>query len=289
MTTRTTGQAVAFDAYWAALDRDVRAQAAGRVTLEELKMRSNESSTVYAARFNGISGYPLFAYYSVPVGGGPFPALFEAPSYGSVRAVPAVERRAKYVVMGICHRGQRLSDGMYKSAYPGLLTEGLPGAGAYRWRDVVADCLRAFDVMAARPEVDKSRIGVAGNDLAAIVAGLRPDVKCLLLNGQLLFRDTPARLTAGINYPLDEFNDFRRANSGQWDEAAKTLALYDPIAFAPAITSETLIACLKGDAAVAEPLARAIKGKCELRVNSGKGFLDHEYQEEWLATRLLVK
>jgi cephalosporin-C deacetylase-like acetyl esterase len=281
------GRAVAFDAYWAAVDSEVRAQATEKVPLEELKIRSNESSTVYAARFTGAGGYPLLAYYSVPKGSSPFPALFEAPGYGSVRGVPAVERRAKYVVMGVCHRGQRLSDGVYKSAYPGLLTEGLPGAATYRWRDVVADCLRAFDVMAARPEVDKSRIGIAGNDLAALVAGVRPHVKCLLLNGQLLFRDTSARLTAAMNYPLDEFADFRRAHPTQWDEATKTLALYDPIAFAPAITAETLIACLKGDAAVAEPLARAIKSKCEMRVNSGKGFLDHEHQEEWLAQRLL--
>ena len=279
--------AIAFDAYWEAAHEEVSARSRDRVDLEELKIRSNESSTVYAARFKGIGGYPLFAYYSVPKGNGPFPALFEAPGYGSVRAVPAVERRAKYVVMGVCHRGQRLSDGKYKAAYPGLLTEGLPGAGSYRWREVVADCLRAMDVLLARPEVDTLRVGVAGNDLAAIVAAVRPQTRCVLLNGQLLFRGTPARLDSTDAYPLQEFNDFRRTYPAQWEQAAGTLSLYDPLGFAPRVKAETLVACIKADAGPAEPFVAATRGKSEIRINSGYGCLDHEAQEEWLAQRLL--
>ncbi len=278
--------AVAFDAYWEAVEEQVSALSRDRVDLEEIKIRSNESSTVYAARFKGIGGYPLFAYYSVPKGKGPFPALSEAPGYGSVRGVPAVERRAKYVVMGVCHRGQRLSDTRYKAAYPGLLTEGLPGAGSYRWREVVADCLRAMDVLLARPEVDTRRVGVAGNDLAAIVAAMRPQTKCVLLNGQLLFRGTPARLDSTDAYPLQEFNDFRRTYPAQWVQAAATLSLYDPLGFAPRVNAETLVACIKADAGPAEPFAIATKGKSEIRINSGYGYLDHEAQEEWLAQRL---
>lgn len=279
--------AIAFDAYWEAVNEEVSALSQDRVDLEELKIRSNESSGVYAARFNGIGGYPLFAYYSAPKGNGPFPALFEVPGYGSVRAVPAVERRAKYAVMGVCHRGQRLSDGRYKAAYPGLLTEGLPGAGSYRWREIVADCLRAMDVLLARPEVDAGRLGVAGNDLAATVAAMRPQTKCVLLNGQLLFRGTPGRLDSTGDYPLQEFNDFKRAYPAQWEQAAGTLSLYDPLGFAPRVKAETLVACIKADAGPAEPFAASTKGKGEICINSGYGYLDHEFQEEWLARRLL--
>jgi cephalosporin-C deacetylase len=285
--------AITFDAYWKAVNEEVSALSQDGVDLEEIKIRSNESSTVYAARFNGIGGYPLFAYYSLPdalewpKGNAPFPALFEVPGYGSVRGVPAVERRAKYAVMGVCHRGQRLSDGKYKAAYPGLLTEGLPGAGSYRWREIVADCLRAIDVLLARPEVDKGGVGVAGNDLAAIVAAMRPQTNCVLLNGQLLFRGTPGALGSADAYPLQEFNDFRRAYPGQWEQAAETLSLYDPLRFAPGVRAETLVACIKADAGPAGPFAASTKGKCEIRINSGYGYLDHEFQEEWLARRLL--
>jgi cephalosporin-C deacetylase len=275
-----------FDSYWSAVQQEVAIAASNKPVLEHMAIRSNESSTVHAVRMLGVGEYPLFAYYSVPHGNGPFPAVFEAPGYGSVRGVPAVERRAKYAVMAVCHRGQRLSDGMYRAAYPGLLTDGLPGAGSYKWREVVADCLRAFDVMLTRPEVDASRIAVAGNDLAAIVAALRPQSKLLLLNGQLLFRGTPERLESTKDYPLQEFNDFKRAHPAQWAQAAATLSLYDPLAFAKSINAETLIACIKADAGPSEPFAAAVRGKCEVRVNTGYGYLDHEYQEKWLAERV---
>jgi cephalosporin-C deacetylase len=279
--------AIAFDAYWAAVEEEVAKLAQQSPVFEAIPVRSNESSTVYAARFTGIGGYPLFAYYSVPHGEGPFPAVFEAPPYGSVRPVPAVERRAQYAVMAVCHRGQRLSDGMYHAAYPGLLTEGLPGAGSYRWREVVADSLRALDILLARPEVDTGRVAATGNDLAAICAAFRPQVRVLLLNSQFLFRGTPERLEVMRDYPLQEFNDFRRSHPGEWTHAAETLRLYDPLAFAPRTGAETLIACIKPDAGPAEPFAAALKGRGEIRVNSGYGYLDHKQQEEWLAERLL--
>ncbi|MSQ09132.1 MAG: hypothetical protein EXR44_07575 [Dehalococcoidia bacterium] len=276
----------AFESYWKLVDDESAAISKGKAELEEIKIRSNESSTVYACRFAGVGGYPLFAYYSVPKGKGPFPGLLETPGYGSVRGVPGVERRAKYAVMAVCHRGQRLSDSGYKSAYPGLMTEGLPDAGSFRWRDIVADSLRSFDVMLARPEVDRARIGIAGNDVAAICAALRPQTKVLLFNGQFLFRDTPRRLDAISDYPLQEFNDFKRTHPSQWPKASETLQLYDPVSFAPKIKAETLIACLKSDVAPSAPFASAIKGKCETRVNSGYGYLDHESQEHWLQDRL---
>lgn len=283
----SNGDAVAFDDYWQAVDEEVAALARDRVDLDEIKIRSNESSTVYAARFHGIGGYPLFAYYSVPKGKGPFPALFEVPGYGSVRAVPAVERRAKYAVMAVCHRGQRLSDSGYKAAYPGLLTEGLPGARSYRWREIVADCLRAMDVLLARPEVDTGRLGVTGNDLAALIAAMRPRTKWVLLNGQLLFRGTPGVLDSTDAYPLQEFNDFRRTYPAQWEQAVATLSLFDPVRFAPRVKGETLVACVSADAGPAGLFAASTTGKCEIRVNSGYGYLDHEFHEEWLAQRLL--
>lgn len=282
----TTDHEATLESYWKQVDDEAAELSKSRVDLEEIKIRSNESSTVYGCRLTGIGGYSLFAYYSVPKGKGPFPGLLETPGYGSVRGVPAVERRAKYVVMAVCHRGQRLSDSEYRAAYPGLLTEGLPGAGSYRWREVVADCVRAFDVMLARPDVDRARIGIAGNDLAVICAALRPRTSALLLNGQFLFRDTAQRIDAASDYPLQEFNDFKRTHPSEWPQAEATLALYDPITFAPRITAETLIACLKSDGGPAAPLAGAMKGKCEVRINSGYGYLDHEGQERWLRDRL---
>ena len=240
-----------FESYWQDVDNEVEALAQSGAEIEDLPIRSNEVSAAFGVTFKGIGGYPLFASFTVPNGDGPFPALFQAPGYGSVVGVPAYERRSRYAVMALCHRGQRLSDSGYSAAYLGLLTDGLPDPATYRWRDIAADCLRAFDVLAAQPQVDRGRLAAAGNDLAVVTAALRRQVGFLLLNGQMLFRDTPARLAELPAYPLQEFNDYLRVYPQDREAIARTLSLFDPLAFVPRIDAETLMparrvsACLR--------------------------------------------
>ena len=274
-----------FDSYWQGVTTEVSALSDSPVEVEEIPLRSNEVATAYGVRFSGIGGYPLFAYLSVPRGDGPFPAVLQAPPYGSVVAVPAHERRARYVVLAVCHRGQRLSDSLYSAAYPGLLTDGLPDASTYRWREIVADCLRALDVLKDRPETQNSRVATTGNDLAAITAALRPEVGYLLLSG-LLFRGTSDRIAELSGYPDQEFADYVRSHPDDAGRVAETLSLFDPLAFAPRIEAQTLVTCDQGHRALLTPLVDAVAGETELRVNTGRSYLDHAYEESWLAERL---
>ena len=271
--------------YWQAVTDEVAALSDSPVSIEELPIRSNEVSTAYTMSFEGVGGYPLFAYHIVPKGDGPWPAVFQAPAYGSVASVPHYNRRKRYVVMGASYRGQRLSDSRYSAQYPGLLTDRLPDAAGYRWRDIAADCLRALDVFAAQPQVDGARLAVSGNDVAAITTAFRPRVDVLLLSG-MMFRDTPSRLASVDTYPLQEFNDYLRVNPQYEEAVAGTLALFDPLAFAPRIDAETLVTCGKGERDAAQEVVDALPGKASLRVNTGYGYLDHEFEEEWLAEAL---
>ena len=274
-----------FDSYWQGVTAEVSALAGGPVEVEEIPLRSNEVATAYGVRFSGIGGYPLFAYLTVPRGEGPFPAVMQVPPYGSVVAVPAQERRARYVVLAVCHRGQRLSDSLYSAAYPGLLTDGLPDASTYRWREIVADCLRALDVLKDRPETENSRLATTGNDLAAITAALRPEVGYLLLSG-LLFRGTSDRIVELAGYPDQEFADYVRSYPDHAGRVAETLSLFDPLAFAPRIAAQTLVTCEEGQRALLTPLVDAVAGEAELKVNTGRSYLDHAYEESWLGERL---
>ena len=271
-----------FDSYWRRVLEEVEALRDSPVEVEELALRSNEASTAYGVRFSGIGGYPLFAYLCVPIGDGPSPALFDAPGYGSVVAVPDFERRRRYTVMALCHRGQRLSDDPYSAQYPGLLTDGLQDADGYRWREIAADCLRALDVLSARPEADTARLAVAGNDLAVITAALRPSVRFLLANGQLLFRAAPP---TGAGYPLQELDDYLRLHPRKAEDVARTVSLFDPARFAPRIEAETLVVCSEGGQRAALPFVRALGDRGELAVRSGRGHLDHAMEEEWLSER----
>ena len=281
MSTRDT-----FEQYWQSVSDEVDGLADSAVAVEALPIRSNEVSTAYGLRFKGIGDYPLFAYLSVPIGSGPFPALFEAPAYGSVVTVPAYERRKLSVVMALCHRGQRLSDSRYSASYPGLLTDGLPDASTYRWREVVADCWRALDVLMSRPEVDGARLAAAGGDLAAITAGQRPQIGSLLITGEMLFRDSAARMAAFDHYPLRELADYVRTYPDHAATASETLRLFDPLAFAPNIDAQALVTCAKSDEELAMPLVEAMGSGAGLKVRSGYGDLDHEHEERWLASRL---
>ncbi|MDA1347595.1 MAG: acetylxylan esterase [Chloroflexi bacterium] len=276
-----------FDSYWQGLTDEVSALAGGHVEIEEVPLRTNEVATAYGITFSGTGDYPLFAYLTVPRGKGPFPALLQTPAYGSVVGVPAHERRARYVVVALCHRGQRLADSVYSAEYPGLLTDGLPDASTYRWREIVADCLRALDVLKDRPEADTSRIAVSGGDLAAITAALRPEVRYLLLSG-LIFRGASARIPELAAYPDREFADYVRNYPEHADRVAETLSLFDPLAFAPNIRARTLVTGVEGARALLEPLVEAISGDAEFRVNTGRSHLDHEAEETWLTERLGV-
>jgi cephalosporin-C deacetylase-like acetyl esterase len=274
-------------AYWQAVLDEVSALSDSAVAVESLPIRSNETSIAHGLRFEGVGGYPLFAYFTVPRGEGPFPALFQTPGYGSVVGVPAYERRSRYAVMALCHRGQRLSDSGYSAAYPGLLTDGLPGADTYVYRGVAADCLRAFDVFTARPEVDSSRLAVAGMDLAAITAALRPQTPLMLVTA-MTFRAAAERAPLTRAYPMQELNDFARTHPGDAAEAADTLSLFDPLAFAPRIGARALFTCGRDELKYVEPVVEAMPGEAQIELRTGRGFIDHGVEEEWLERMLLA-
>jgi len=271
------------DNYWLEIQRNVDSLKNTPIKIDEIPERSNELSTVYGLRFTGVGDYPLFAYLSIPINGSGLVPLFQVPGYGSVAPVPSHERRSRYVIMSLCHRGQRLSDSIYKASYPGLLTDGLPNPDEYKFKDIVADCLRGIAVLLSRSEIDDKKLAIVGNDLAARIANLSVDVKTLMVISPLLFCDLAERLTGDDEYPLQEYNDFQRGNPDKWSKALETLNLFDPIIGLSKIKSSTLIACSSAEKPAAQKLSSNIDGGGEIYINTGYGYLDHKAQEEWLA------
>ncbi len=269
--------------YWSARVAAAIDAAKGDVSIEDLPIRTNETSNAYSVRFNGVGDYPLYAYLHVPKSEGPHVPLFQAPGYGSVVAVPAYERRVTYVVLGLCHRGQRLANSQYNAAYPGLLTDGLPSEDGYIWGDIVADCITAVQILLQQPNIDASRLAISGGDLAWITAALTDNVHALQ-SGGFMFADLENRLQSNPDYPTAEFNDFRRTYPESWDEALGTLANYDTAALAGDIdAAKVLISCGASDKDYADDLASKLSGDTTVRINLGKGHLDHIAQEDWLA------
>ena len=275
--------------YWSARVEAAVNAAKGDVSIEDLPIRSNETSNAYSVRFNGVGDYPLYAYLHIPKSDGPHVPLFQAPGYGSVVGVPLYERRAAYVVMALCHRGQRLANSGYDAAYPGLLTDGLPGEETYVWGDIVADCITAIQILLQQPNIDASRLAISGGDLAFITAALTDGVHALQTAG-LMFADIDNRTVGNPDYPIAEFNDFKRLNPSAWNEARATLANYDPVMLVSDVSAKkVLLSTGVGDKDYYDGLAAGLAGQVTVGVNLGKGHLDHIAQEDWLANACDVK
>ncbi len=269
--------------YWSSRIEAAHAAAKGDVSIGDLTIRSNETSNAYSVRFNGVGDYPLYAYLHIPKADGPHIPLFQAPGYGSVVGVPSFERRTRFATLALCHRGQRLANSQYSAAYPGLLTDGLPGEDTYVWGDIVADCITAIDVLLQQPNIDADRLAIAGGDLAWLTAAFTSNVNALQ-SGGFVFADLDNKLQGLPDYPLAEFNDFRRSNPDGWNEARSTLTNFDPMALAGQIDAKkVLISCGGADEGYSKSMGDGMTGDVDVSVNLGKGHLDHITQEVWLA------
>lgn len=279
-----------FDAYWRAVDDELATMPA-RPTLEVDHERSCEAYTLYRVRLTGVGPYRLFAYYSVPTGEGPFPAVFEAPRYGSVNHVPDHLDRLRYAVLTLMHRGQRLADSPFVAPYPGLLTLGIENPATYIYRAIVADCLRGAEFLLSRPEVDPHRVAVVGDDLALITAARRPAFSLIRYAGPMLYRALEARQLSS-SYPIEELNDLLRLHPELEPQVERTLALVDPLAHASAITARTIISIgPPGTSSSAEflaPLLRALGGAVSTYELSFAGGTDHDRLDAMVAEQLDV-
>ena len=279
-----------FAAYWDALDAELEGLPAA-VDLEPLPLRSSDNYTCYTVRLTSVGPYRIFGYYSVPSGPGPHPGLLLTPRYGSVNHVPDYTERMRYAVLQIMHRGQRLADQPYAAAYPGLLTDGIDDPATYVYRGIVADCLRAAEFLASQPEVDKSRIGVSGDDLAIITAARRPVFSVVQATAYLLYRLAEGRRRTD-SYPTEELNDHARAFPDHEDAIDKSVSYFSAAAHAPGVNVPTQLAV--GDAGSLssaewlEPLLTALGGPVEQYAVTHAGGTDNDALDAWLAARLGV-
>ncbi len=275
-----------FDEYWDAVDAELAALPA-RPVLERVPRRCTGDFTGYEVRLTSIGPYRIFGYLSVPTGEGPFPGLLATPRYGSVNNPPHHNDRLRYVTLTVAHRGQRTADSPYAATYPGLLTDGIADPARYVYRGIVADCLRAAEYLSSLPEVDTSRIGVVGDDLALLTAARRPVFAALQLTGTLLYRGAEQADAdyAGADYPGAEFGDHLRAHPGDAAAVRRTLAFFDAERHAPAVTAAARVE-IPGAASPLSTLAERLGAQRYGLTHHGQA--DNDAADAWLAERLGV-
>lgn len=278
-----------FDRYWNTVEGELGRLAAAP-ELEELPARCTKFSNIYAVRLTSIGPYRIFGYLSIPNGAGPFPGLLLTPRYGSVNHLPHLDDRKRYVVLVLMHRGQRLADQPFAASYPGLLTHGIESPNSYVYRGIVADCLRGAEFLASRTEVDTTRIGIMGDDLALITASRRNNITAAYFSSLMFFRLMEARQYSE-SYPIEEINDYLRTYPEQIGAVARTLLYFDPILHASRVTATSLLSVGSGErngSSWLQPLMEQLGDHVQPYTMTHEGGTDHDEVDAWLARQLAV-
>lgn len=277
--------------YWTDLDERLAAVAPAPV-LERDVRRSTADYNFFLVRLSsigmrGAASYRIAGYLSVPTRGGVHPALLELPRHGSVNHTPHSHERERYIVFTVLHRGQRLADVPYRASYPGLLTDGIEAGRDWIYDGIVADCLRGAEFLASVAGVDVTRIGAVGDDLAVLTAARRSMFAAVRVDS-LLLTDMLDRSASTVSYPLEELNDLRR-RGGDVSAVEQTIAPFDPLVHAPAVSATTLVSgsALNPDAHVTALLA-ALGEHGEHFDATHRDGLDADGRDAWLATELGV-
>jgi cephalosporin-C deacetylase len=287
MSQSATAAPADLDGYWAAVMDELAAlPAAPELTVNHL--RSTNFATLYDLKLTSIGPYRIHAFFSIPTGQAPFPALVHTGGYGSVVHIASYEERQRYVTVSLRARGKRLSDVPYAAAFPGYLTDGIDDPAGCVFRGVVADCCRVVDFLLARPEVDAGKIALLGDDLALLTAALCPQVDAVYATPTLFYAAAQLAPTTD-DYPLEEFNDYARTYPDKAAAMWRTVSYFDPIHLARRSRAATVL--MTGNErdlftpAVTAPLAAAFGRPVDQVVSTHSSYRDGVAQATWLAQR----
>lgn len=234
-----------FDEFWSQIMADASATPTA-ASFEYVPLRSTEDVEVYDVGYTSLDGVRIAGWYCRPANlPPPYPGLLLLPGYISEPAIPKAWARVGYAALSLAPRGKLRSNQAFNPGYPGLLVHNIVDRHTYGYRGFYVDAARAVDVLAERPEVDASRIGVHGSSqggaLTITTAALRPDaVVCGAAGAPYLcgFLDA-ARLTH--TYPYQEINDYLRGHPDHEPLVRETVSYYDGINFAPLVRAPMLV------------------------------------------------
>ncbi|KQO11756.1 acetyl esterase [Agreia sp. Leaf244] len=231
-----------FDAYWQAT-----LAAAGEVPLD-VRVERVESVLsvvdVFDVTFRGADGSDVKAWLRVPAGATePLPTVVTYVGYGGGRG--KAEESLTWVASGFAHlhmdtRGQGASwsvgdtpdVGTGGPQIPGVMTKGIQNRDDYYYRRLFIDAVRAVDAAKQLPQVDASRIAVAGGSqgggLALAVAGLRDDLAGVVAFVPFLCDFGRATLITD-SYPYHEIVDYLRIHRDQAASVYEVLGSFDAV------------------------------------------------------------
>jgi cephalosporin-C deacetylase len=245
-TGKSAGKPADLDAFWQATISEL-AQTDPNPQLSELPEQTHREFTSYTVTVDSFQGQRIRGWYSVPndrVPGRRLPAILAVPGYGGAKPIPTHLPLAGYAVLTLFPRGQgeSLQDWQVD---PGAtkLTHHLGDKERYYYRAAYMDCLRGVDFLAARDEVDASRIGMwsrsQGGGFTLATAALDSRITAAVAEEPFMC-NYPESISITTS-PYCELNDYVTAHPERRQQALDTLAYFDTLNLADRITCPILL------------------------------------------------
>lgn len=239
-----------FDAYWDATISEALSQPLNAEFIPyDLGAKNAEC---FAVRFDGYKGGRIAGWYLRPKGGGPFSGVchyhgYVGPGVRPLEMLPLVGQGLCALSMdcrGQC--GQSQDTALYPGGHHlGWMTIGISDPQTYYYRYVFADAVRALEVLAARDEVDESRLAVTGisqgGAITLAAASLTKRPLRLALPDIPFLCDYQRAVKITPNGPYPEIVRFIKTNPSLHEQVFRTLSYCDCMNLAPRIRCKTVI------------------------------------------------
>ena len=270
-----------FDEYWqAGLDELAAVDPAPLLTLR-LDLSTPEIG-VFDVRYSGTGNVRVAAWYTRPTGEAPtggWPGLLLIPGYISDPVVAKSWSLRGYAVLSVAARGKLRAMDPVNPGYPGLLVDTIVDPYSYTYRAFYLDTVRGFDILAALPEIDPTRIGVHGSSqgggLGVVVAALRPGAVACLSAGAPYMCGIMDSVRLTYTYPYQEIREYLTVHPDHYALVERTASYVDALNLAAQVTCPTQVYIgLRDDVCPPETgfaLVDALPGEVEFHAYPGAG------------------
>ncbi|NLU68715.1 acetylxylan esterase [Streptomyces sp. HNM0574] len=245
-----------FDAFWDGTLAVTREAARSSAPADFRPLPDSPLTTVdvHDVRFPGWGGQPVAAWLLLPrAAERPLPAVVTCIGYSGGRGLHTEHllwSAAGYAHLVVDNRGQG-HDTADPDPVPGphyvggFMTRGAEGPEHHYYRRLMADCVRAVDVLREHPAVDPERVVVSGasqgGGLALAVAGLAGDAVAAVLADVPFLCHIARGAEAALHGPYAEIVHYlgvHRRSGG--DGLFSTLGYFDAVHFARRATAPAL-------------------------------------------------